>query len=80
MPWRTDQLAIDQEQIERMHHAYEKACAALGLSVIPDKINEVLAIKIVELGSTENSSVDLLCDKALAHFHSHPTFADEPQS
>jgi hypothetical protein len=52
-------LGIDPGQIEKMHLAYEKACAALGLSVLPDKINEVLVTKIVELGGAENGSADL---------------------
>jgi hypothetical protein len=70
MPWRFDRLGIDPERIERMHSAYEKACAALGLSVVPDRINEILVTKIVELGSADNCSADLLCERALRHFHS----------
>jgi hypothetical protein len=63
MPWRFDKLGIDLEQIEKMHLAYEKACAALGLATLPDKINEVLVTKIVELGTTESCSADLLCER-----------------
>jgi hypothetical protein len=62
MPSRFNKLALDPERIESMHRAYEKACAALGLAVLPDKINEVLVTKIVELGSTENYSADVLCE------------------
>jgi hypothetical protein len=80
MPWRFDKLAIDPERIERMHCAYEKACAVLGLSVLPDKINEVLVTKIVELGSKDDCSADLLCQKVLAHFHSSISLNNEAQS
>jgi hypothetical protein len=73
-------LGIDPEQIEKMHLAYEKACAALGLSVLADKINEVLVIKIVELGRKENCSADLLCERVLAHFHANQIFVDETKS
>jgi hypothetical protein len=71
---------IDPEQIEKMHLAYEKACAALGLSVLPDKINEVLVTKIVEISRTENCSADLLCERVLAHFHESRRFADESKA
>jgi hypothetical protein len=74
------ELGIEPERIESMHLAYEKACAALGLSVQPDKINEVLVTKIVELGITENWSADLLCERVLAHFGADTRFADEFKS
>jgi hypothetical protein len=70
MPWRFDKLGIDPERIERMHAAYEKACAALGLSVLPDKLNEVLVTKIVEVGSADDCTADVLCEKVLNLFHS----------
>jgi hypothetical protein len=73
-------FGIDPERIEEMHLAYEKACAALGLSVLPDKINEVLVTKIVELGRTGICSADLLCEKVLAHFQASKSFADETNS
>jgi hypothetical protein len=80
MPWRFDKLAIDLERIEKMHRAYEKACAALGLAALPDKINEVLVTKIVELGIVEDGSADLLCEKALAHFQAAAGSRDESKS
>jgi hypothetical protein len=80
MPWRFDKLGIDIERIEKMHRAYEKARVALGLAALPDGINEVLVTKIVELGTVENGSADLLCEKALAHFHAIAGFRDESQS
>lgn len=69
MPSRFNRLTIDPERIERMHQAYENACAALGLAVLPDKINEVLVTKIVELGCSEDCSADVLCERVLAYFH-----------
>jgi hypothetical protein len=78
MPWRFDKLGIDPERIEKMHRAYEKACAALGLAALPDKINEVLVTKIVELGMVEDGSADLLCEKVLAHFRAG--FPDESKA
>jgi hypothetical protein len=36
--------------------AYEKACASLGLSPVPDRINEILITKIVDLAKTEQDS------------------------
>ena len=43
MPSRFNKLAIDPTRIETM-----KPQEALGLAVLPDKINEVLVTKIVE--------------------------------
>jgi hypothetical protein len=80
MPWRFDKLGIDIERIEKMHRAYEKARLALGLAALPDKINEVLVTKIVELGTVEDGSADLLCEKALAHFQATTSFPDESKS
>ena len=76
----TAKLGIDPGRIEKMHLAYEKACAALGLSVLPDKINELLVTKIVELGGTENGSADLLCERVFAHFNSKISLPDESKS
>jgi hypothetical protein len=76
MPWRFDKLAFDPERIEKMHRAYEKACATLGLAVLPDKINEMLVTKIVEIGSTEDGSADLICERVLAHFRATTSFPD----
>lgn len=73
-------VGIDPEQIEKMHLAYEKACAALGLSVLPDKINEVLVTKIIELGGRQTCSVDHLCERVLAHFRANKSFVDETKS
>jgi hypothetical protein len=67
MPWRFDQLRIDPSRIEAMHRAYEMACAALGLSPVPDRINELLVTKIVELSATENDP-DRLCEEALTYY------------
>jgi hypothetical protein len=80
MPWRFDTLGIHPERIEKMHRAYEKATASLGLTVLPDKINEVLVTKIVELGSKENCSADLLCERVLAHFRATTSSPNESGS
>lgn len=71
MPSRFNGLAIGPERIETMHRAYEKACAAIGLAVLPDKINEILVIKILELGSVEPCGADDLCERALAYFRAN---------
>jgi hypothetical protein len=39
----------------------------LGLSGIPDKVNEILVTKIVELGKTE-SDADKICERVLAYY------------
>jgi hypothetical protein len=67
MPWRFDKLGIDPARIEAMHKAYEKACVALGLSPVPDRINELLVTKIVELSSDE-SDPDRICAEALSFY------------
>jgi hypothetical protein len=54
MPWRFDKLGIDPARIKVMHRAYAKACASLDLSPVPDRINEFLVLKIVELSTYEN--------------------------
>jgi hypothetical protein len=64
MTWRFDKLGIDPARIETMHGAYDKACASLGRSPVPDRINEILVIKIVELSKTENDT-DRFCEKVL---------------
>ena len=66
MPWRFDQLGIEPAQIGAMHAAYEKACTSLG----PDRINEILVTKIVELSQTERDA-DRLCEKVLAYYHAY---------
>jgi hypothetical protein len=53
VPWRFHKLGIDPSHVERMHLAYEKACAVLELSPLPDQINEILVTKIVECGSAD---------------------------
>ena len=39
MPWRFDKLGIDSARIGAMHAAYERACALLDLSPVPDRID-----------------------------------------
>jgi hypothetical protein len=60
MPWRFDKLGIEPARIKAMHRAHEKACAALGLLPVSDRINEILVTKIVELSKTE-SDPERLC-------------------
>jgi hypothetical protein len=67
MPWRFDRLGIDPTRIDAMHRAYDKACAALDLSPVPDRINEILVTKIIELGQTEWDP-DKLCETVLAYY------------
>jgi hypothetical protein len=52
-----------------MHLAYEKACAVLELSPLPDQINEILVTKIVEFSKTEDDP-DRLCERVLAYYRS----------
>jgi hypothetical protein len=70
MPWRFDKLGIEPARIGAMHAAYEKACTSLGLSLVPDRINEILVTKIVELSQTERDA-DRLCEKVLAYYHAY---------
>jgi hypothetical protein len=67
MPWRFDKLGIEPSRIQAMHTAYEKACSALGLSPMPDRITEILVTKIVELSKTE-SDPEQLCKSVLAYY------------
>ncbi len=67
MPWRFDRLEIEPARIQAMHRAYERARVELGLADIPDKINEILVTKIVELGKTE-SDADRICERVLAYY------------
>jgi hypothetical protein len=67
MPWRFDKLGIEPARIQAMHTAYEKACAALGLSPMPNRITEILVTKIVELSRTE-SDPNALCESVLAYY------------
>jgi Fe-S-cluster formation regulator IscX/YfhJ len=52
-----------------MHSAYEKVCAALDLSPMTDRINEILVMKIVELAKIEGDP-ERLGEKVLAYYHS----------
>jgi hypothetical protein len=70
MPWRFDELGIEPARIEAMHGANEKARAALGLSPVLDRINELLVIKIVELSRTEQDP-KRLCEKVLPYYHAY---------
>jgi hypothetical protein len=70
MPRRFDKLGIEPARIETMHRAYEKACASLGLSPVPDRINEILITKFVDLAKTEQDP-DRLCEKLLAYYHAY---------
>jgi hypothetical protein len=70
MPRRFDKLEIEPAQIGAMHAAYEKACTSLGLSPVPDRINEILVTKIVELSQTERDP-DRLSEKVLAYYHAY---------
>jgi hypothetical protein len=67
MPRRFDRLKIEPARIQAMHTAYECVRVELGLADIPDKINNVLVMKIVELGLTE-SDPDKLCAAVSAYF------------
>jgi hypothetical protein len=69
VPWRFHKLGIDPSHVERMHLAYEKACAVLELSPLPDQINEILVTKIVEFSKTEDDP-DRLCERVLAYYRS----------
>jgi hypothetical protein len=60
-------IANEPPRLEAMHRAYDMACASLGLSPVPDRINELLVTKIVELSATERDA-DRLCEEALAYY------------
>jgi hypothetical protein len=72
MPWRFDKLGIEPARIEAMHQAYERACALLDLSPVPDRINEILVTKIVDLSKTDGDP-DSLCEKVLAYYRASDT-------
>lgn len=68
MPTNAHPSAFQPEQIEAMHLAYEKACAALRPGGPTDAVNDLVATKIVELAKAGELDPERLCRRTLEHF------------
>jgi hypothetical protein len=58
-------LAFNQEDIERLVAAYEEALRALHISDRDDPINEVVARRIIEGARTGMRDPNVLCQMAI---------------
>jgi hypothetical protein len=56
------------EQIEAMHAAYERACAAMGLETKATIVTEHVAVKIVDFARAGEFDANKLTDLVLADF------------
>ena len=56
------------EQIEAMHAAYERACAAMGLETKATIVTERVAVKIVDFARAGEFDANKLTDLVLADF------------
>jgi hypothetical protein len=56
------------EQIDAMHTAYERVCAAMGLARKATIVTERVAVKIVDLARAGEFDADKLADLVLADF------------
>ena len=58
-------LAFNQDDIERLTAAYEEALRALHISDRDDPVNEVIARRIVEGARAGVRDIDALCQMAI---------------
>jgi hypothetical protein len=56
---------FDRETMRVMGVAFESARVALGLAERSDRINEIVAQKIIELAKQGERNPDLLCERVL---------------
>ncbi len=68
MPAKSHPAAFQPEQIEAMHLAYEKACAAMRPQGPTDAVNDLVATKIVEFAKAGELDPERLCRRTLEHF------------
>ena len=68
MPTDQGTPVFQPEQIEAMHTAYERACAAMGLKRKATIVTERVAVKIVDLARAGEFDADKLTDLVLADF------------
>jgi hypothetical protein len=57
---------LEPERIEAMRLAFEKACDALQITHKDDALSEIIAMKIVELGSGGEIDPERLCSQAVS--------------
>jgi hypothetical protein len=57
--------AFEPDDIKRMSDAYERALVLLGLDNRTDLLTETVAQHIIEIAQTGETSVDLICARAL---------------
>jgi hypothetical protein len=61
-------LKFDSRAISAMSLAYEKVRAALGIVDRNDRLNEIIAQKVIELAQAGETEPDRLFDQALVYF------------
>jgi hypothetical protein len=64
--------AFTSNQIDTIHAAYERTCAALQLSSTSDRLTELVVTKIIELAKAGELDAERLSEAALAHFGQGP--------
>jgi nucleotide-binding universal stress UspA family protein len=68
--------AFTPEEVRAIRSAYQRACAALGLSTIPDRLTGIVAQKIIEMAYAEELDPERLARAAVAQLRTPMT--DEP--
>jgi hypothetical protein len=60
---------VEDEHVEAMRAAFQKACEALQLNGgATDAVTELVAMKIIELATAGEKNSDRLCSQALSAF------------
>jgi len=65
-------LKFDSGAISAMGVAYQKVRAALGISDRNDRLNEIIARKVIELARAGETDPDRLSEQALVYFRVQP--------
>jgi hypothetical protein len=78
MPFRN--FSLDPEQIETMRAAFRRVCDVLRLDGdTEDRLNELVAMKIVELARAGELDPERLCIDVLAGFETTPVSGESAE-
>jgi hypothetical protein len=58
--------AFTPEEVEAIRSAYRLACAALGLSNVPDRLTGIVAKKVIEVACAQELDPERLAHAAVA--------------
>jgi hypothetical protein len=78
MPTDVSTPVFKPEQVEAMHRAYERACAAMGLKRKATIITDRIAVKIVDFARAGEFDADKLTNLVLTDFDADESRQSEP--